>query len=453
LFSVLSVTLILQACGGGGGDSPATSATDTSAPPSSAGSITLSAASINRPVEVPSAALASPPFDSAKSLLVPPGFGIRVWARVNGARFMAVAPNGDVLVSLPNEGKVVLLRERSGDVPQQFDFATGMSKPQDMVFHTIGSTTYLYISESNQVTRSVYQSGDTQSATRETVVANLPNASEQGTYDHALKDIAIGPDDKLYVAIGSSCNACTDDAADPTRATIFQYNLDGTNGHMVARGIRNAEGLDFLPGTNTLWVTINERDDVEYPYDNDFDGDGVSDLGKVIPAYVNDNPPDLFTSIRDGGNYGWPYCNPVPNAAMNNLDMVHDVEFNGDDSKLDCATADKPVKGLHAHVAPLGFSFLQNSAVPAAYRSGAAIAQHGCWDCTTLNAGYKVSYVPFDGAGNAGAEMDLVTGFVTDPVGRTYWGRPVDVIADTKGNLLISDDYAGAIYQLYPLTQ
>jgi glucose/arabinose dehydrogenase len=78
------------------------------------------------------------------------------------------------------------------------------------------------------------------------------------------------------------------------------------------------------------------------------------------------------------------------------------------------------------------------------------VALHGCWNCTTLKAGYKVTYFPFDAAGNAGAEMDLVTGFVTDPVARSFWGRPVDAIADAKGNILISDDYAGAIYQLYP---
>ncbi|HVK94484.1 MAG TPA: sugar dehydrogenase, partial [Noviherbaspirillum sp.] len=88
--------------------------------------------------------------------------------------------------------------------------------------------------------------------------------------------------------------------------------------------------------------------------------------------------------------------------------------------------------------------------VAAAYRQGAVVAQHGCWNCTRLSAGYKLSFFPFDAAGNAGAEIDVVTGFVTDPDARQVWGRPVDAIADSSGNLLISDDYAGAIYQLYP---
>ena len=114
---------------------------------------------------------------------------------------------------------------------------------------------------------------------------------------------------------------------------------------------------------------------------------------------------------------------------------------------------DRASKGIRAHSAPLGMSFLHGSTVPPAYRSGAVIALHGCWNCTSLRAGYKVVYFPFDAQGNAGAEIDLVTGFVTDPDARALWGRPVDVIPDAKGNLLISDDYAGAIYQLYPRTQ
>jgi len=171
---------------------------------------------------------------------------------------MALAPNGDVLVSVPGEGKVVLLRDSGGGVPQQFDFATNMSQPHDLVFHTVAGTTYLYISESNQVTRSVYQAGDKESEAREAVVTDLPDASTpelQGMYGHALKNIAIGPDDKLYVSIGSSCNACDGDTvSDPIRASIYQYNADGSGRRLMAQGIRNAEGLDFLPGTNKLWV-------------------------------------------------------------------------------------------------------------------------------------------------------------------------------------------------------
>lgn len=319
---------LLLACSGGESTSTNPSADQSGAASNTADPVVSTAAAASVPVtlEVPQA-LSAAPFDVERKLSVPPAFGIRLWARVAGARFMALAPNGDVLVSYPAAGKVLLLRERANDLPESFEFASGLQKPHDMVFHTIGATTYLYIAESNRVTRAVYQSGDLQTRARTTVVDNLPDESNtelQGGYAHELKNIAISPDDKLYVSIASSCNACA---------------------------------------------------------------------------------------------------------------------------------ADRASKGMRAHSAPLGLSFLHKSTVPAAYRRGAVIALHGCWNCSSLQAGYKVVYFPFDLAGNAGDEIDLVTGFVTDAVARAAWGRPVDAIADAKGSLLISDDYAGAIYQLYPKAQ
>ena len=439
--------MLLSACGGGGGASTAPAAGQLAQQ--------AAAASSARALEVP-ATLAAAPFDTEKTLTLPPGFGIRLWARVPEARFMALAPNGDVLVSVPDAGKIVLLRPRASDIPQAFDYATGLRNPHDMVFHRIGNVTYLYVAESNRITRSVYQDGETASAERQTVVADLPDDSTpglQGAYGHQLKNIALSPvDHKLYVSIASACNACAiDTVSDPVRGAIYQYNADGSGGRLFARGLRNAEGLDFIPGTNTLWVAVNNRDEIRYPLDNDFDGDGTSDLGKLLPGYVDDNPPEPFTPVRDGGNYGWPFCNATPNVEMANLALLPDHELNINGASLDCRTADRPAKGLPAHSAPLGFSFLHASEVPGEYRSGAVIAQHGCWNCTSLSAGYRVTYIPFDAAGNAGTEIDLVTGFVTDPDARALWGRPVDAIADASGNLLISDDHAGAIYQLYRL--
>ncbi len=451
---VLTIMLggaFLGSCGGGGsGGATAASPVTPSAAPAAQ---QAAAASVVLPLEVP-AALAQEPFNTARNLVVPPGFGVRVWARVNKARFMALAPNGDVLVSVPSEGKIVLLRERAGDTPQAFDYATGLRGPHDMVFHAINGVTYLYVAETNRVTRSVYQPNETATGARETVVADLPDSSLAelgGTYGHELKNIALSPDHKLYVSVASACNACAEDTvSDPVRGAIYQYSADGKERGLYARGLRNAEGLDFIPGTNILWVTVNNRDEIKVAVNGDVDGDGTNDYGKTLPAYVDEYPPELFTSVRNGGDYGWPFCNSAPNATMSNLDVMADFDLNRDGTALNCAAVDRSAKGIRAHSAPLGFSFLQASAAPAAYRSGAAVAQHGCWNCTSLSAGYKVSYFPFDAAGNAGAEYDLVTGFVTDPAARTVWGRPVDVIPDARGNLLISDDYANAIYQLYP---
>lgn len=454
--TAISLACSLLACGGGGGSATAPALDQSPAAPqqpAAAPAPTAAAASVQVVLEVPPS-LAAEPFDAERLVTVPPGFGMRVWARIPGARFMALAPNGDILVSHPGSGKVYLLRERAGEVPQTFEFAAGMQKPHDMVFHTIGSTTYLYIAESQRVTRSEYQSGDIQTRVREVVVDDLPDASNtelQGSYFHELKNIALSPDNRLYVSIASSCNVCVEDTqSDPLRGAIYEYSADGTNRRLYAQGLRNAEGLDFIPGTSVLWVAVNNRDEIPYPFENDFDGDGVSDFGKVLPGFVDDNPPEPFTQVRDGGHYGWPFCNSLANATMSGLELVTDFNLNRDDAMFNCATADRASKGIQAHSAPLGMSFLHDSAVPEGYRNGAAIALHGCWNCTSLRAGYKVVYFPFDAAGNPGEEIDLVSGFVTDPDARTVWGRPVDVIADAKGTLLISDDYAGAIYQLYP---
>lgn len=447
----IALCSMLTACSGGGGSGESGTSTNSGTP--SGTNASASAATTVQTLEVPEV-LARGTFSTSKTLNVPPGMGIRLWARVNNARFLVLAPNGDVLVSIPDAGEIHLLRTQPNDVPQDFLFASGLRKPHDMVFHTIGSTVYLYITESHQVTRMAYHGGDTTLGAREVVVADLPDASSpelNGSYGHELKNIAIAPDNKLYVSIASDCNACAEDAqASPVRGAIYQYDADGRNGRLFARGLRNAEGLDFIPGTNTLWVAVNNRDEIKVPSPVDVDGDGSTDLGKLLPSFVDDNPPELFTAVRDGGNYGWPFCNSVPNTAMTNLELANDAELNSDGTRLNCRSVDRSSKGIHAHSAPLGLSFLHASNVPAAYRKGAVVALHGCWNCTALTAGFKVVYFPFDDAGNAGTEIDLVSGFVIDPQQRTVWGRPVDAIADAQGNILISDDYAGAVYQLYP---
>jgi glucose/arabinose dehydrogenase len=449
LASCCAALLLLASCGGGGGGGG-----DSTSGGGSSGPSNVSAATVTQVLEVPSD-LTSPPFDTPKTVRVPPGFKLKLWARVDNARFMALAPNGDVLVTNPGAGTITLLRETSSGSTEQFQFAAGMTFPHDMVFHQIGEVTYLYIAESNQVSRTIYQSGDTSLRDREVIVANLPDESTtelQGAYAHRLKNIALSSDNQLFVSIASSCNACAEDSvSDPVRGAIYQYNADGSNPRLYARGLRNAEGLDFIPGTQDLWITVANRDEMLYPFNNDFDGDGSDDYGKLIQSFVDFNPPELFTRVRPGANYGWPYCNALPNDSMSNLELVADVEFNPNGSVLDCSAVERPTKGMRAHSTALGLSFLHDTAVPAAYRRGAVTALHGCWNCSRFDAGYKVSYFPFDDAGNSGSEVELVTGFVANPDDKsTIWGRPVDVIADAKGRLLISDDLADAIYVLEP---
>ncbi|CAA9250957.1 MAG: L-sorbosone dehydrogenase [uncultured Cytophagales bacterium] len=407
------------------------------------------AASVPVKVQVPTS-MRTAPFDVDRYLTVPRDFAISVYARVSKPRFMAIAPNGDLLVSQPSTGKVLLVRPNGSSNPLVSDFATGLRNPHDIVFHAIGTATYVYIAESHQINRYAYTAGDLTARNRQVVVAGLPDASTpelKGSYGHQLKNIALDGNHKLYVSIASTCNACVSDTqSDPVRGSIYQYNADGTGRRLFARGLRNAEGLAFVPGTNHLWVVVNNRDNIAYPFNNDFDGDGTSDYGKVLAGYVDNHPPEAFTYVRDGGNYGWPFCNPNPDNTLVNMPFDRDYQFNAN-GQVDCNGMTRISRGIQAHSAPLGLTFLGGTAFANAYRNGAAVALHGSWN-RTKKTGYKVAYFPWNGTTQTPTgQVDLVTGFVNDAT-QIILGRPVDVAVDRQGDMFISDDYNGTIYKL-----
>lgn len=400
-------------------------------------------------VQIPDG-MASSPFNVPRTLVVPPGFSIKVFARVAGARFMAVAPNGDLLVSNPGAGIVTLLRQESQGKPRHFTFASHLHNPHDIVFHQLQDRTYVYIAESNRVVRALYGSGQTHIGDMEVVVDNLPDASSpalKGSYGHQLKNIALNGD-KLYVSIASTCNACESDTkSDPIRGAIYEYDADGKNRRLYAQGLRNAEGLAFRPGTKELWAVVNNRDNIAYPFHKDWNGGSKDDYGKVMQSYVDGHPPDLLVQVKDGGHYGWPFCNSNPDNGLDNMPYDRDVQLNPDGKQLDCERIDRATKGIAAHSAPLGMSFLQDSNLPAPYRNALVTALHGCWNCSKLN-GHKIELYPLNADGSVRNAVDLVTGWVTDAERRERWGRPVDVVPDGRGGLYISDDYSGTIYLL-----
>ncbi|WP_242054777.1 PQQ-dependent sugar dehydrogenase [Nostoc flagelliforme] len=403
-------------------------------------------ASVETQLKVPYS-MSYTPFNISRYLKVPPNFSASVYARIEKARFMAVAPNGDLLVSQPSKGKVLIVRPNGTKDPIISDFVTGLRKPHDIVFHKIGNTTYIYIAESHQINRFIYNSGDIVAQNRQIVVTGLPDSSTselKGSYGHELKNIALDANHNLYVSIASACNACKEDTvSNPKRGAIYIYNADGTNQRLFAEGLRNAEGLAFVPGTNDLWVVVNNRDQIAYPFN-----DGSGNYGKIIPSYVDDHPPEEFTKVRDGGNYGWPFCNPNPDTpnGLNNMPFDRDYEFNADGS-VNCDAMDRITKGIQAHSAPLGLTFLQNTNFPSLYSSGVVTALHGSWN-RQKKTGYKISYFPWNSTTNTpGDEIDLVNGWLI-PGTEEVWGRPVDMVVDQQGNLLISDDYSGTIYKL-----
>ncbi len=396
-------------------------------------------------VDVPEG-LRAPPFDVPRQLSIPPGFSISVFARVRGARFLAVAPNGDVLVSQPGTGDVKLLRPRPGQPPEQFDWATGLRRPHDIVFSRQGDTTWVYVAEVHQVTRSPWTSGETQRPPAPVLVGDLPDRSTpelRGAYGHELKNIAVDTAGRLYVSIASTCNVCLSDTqSTPRRAAIYRYAPDGGGGRLFAQGLRNAEGLAFVPGTDTLWVTVNARDNIPYPHN-----DGTFQYGRVIPEYVDNHPPESLTRVRDGAHYGWPFCNPNPDTPQGLQRMPYDPDYDlNREGHVDCGRMEPIDQGIQAHSAPLGLAFLQGTAFPAPYDAGVVVAYHGSWN-RTRRTGYRVVHFPWDAARERPlGEQPLVSGWVDEE--QRDWGRPVDVAVTADGGLLISDDGAGALYLL-----
>ncbi len=401
---------------------------------------------VSKKITVPTSMKASP-FNTDRSLSIPADFEISVYARINTARFMATTPDGNLLVSVPAEGKIKLVKSVSSGDPVVSDFATGLTQPHDMVFHILHDTTFLYISEEAQINRYVYHNGDLTAKNRKIVISNLPSISLpelKGAYSHRLKNIALDKDHHLYVSIASSCNACAEDTkSDPVRGAMYVYNADGSNGRLFARGIRNSEGLDFIPGTNDLWAVVNNRDNIVYPYN-----DNTGNYGKTITSFVDNNPPEEFIHVTDGANFGWPFCNPDPRQGMDNMTFVRDYELNKDGTAADCDKMTSINKGIQAHSAPLGMLFLQNSAFPSHYKYAALVGLHGSWN-RAVKTGYKVIYFPWDTTTQRpGGQIDLIRGFLNSDSSQVF-GRPVDIAVSPQGDLFISDDYSGTIYKMH----
>lgn len=411
-------------------------------------------AAASRPVTVNAAAdLASEPFDIHRELMIPPGFAIDVWARAKNARFIAVAPDGDVLVSQPQQGSITLFRPRENGSPEAVAYARGLNLPHDMVFHVLNGHMYLYLAEVDRVTRYEYQEDALVLPPGEVIVANLPTQRLPGEprYRHRLKNLALR-NDVLFVSIGSSTNANPADLEqEPKRAAIYAYHADvagqeARDGRLYASGLRNAVGLAIAPDTGSLWVTVNERDETLYPFHNSWRGSGGDDYGKEIQSFVDNYPAEEIIEVRDGAHYGWPFCNPNPADGYDNMSFDNDVETNPDGERFNCQIDATPItKGLQAHTAPLGLSFWAGE--HGGPLDTLVVALHGSWNRDVL-AGYKVISYPYRG-GSLGSEQDLVSGWVTDARSGEYWGRPVDAVPLDDDSLLISDDYSGTIYRLY----
>lgn len=331
---------------------------------------------------------------------LPPGFRIQTFASGLGApRMMAVSPGGDLFVSVPARGQIVALPDRDGDgrADRVVVYAEGLNRPHGLAFFR----GFLHVAETGAVVRFRSRPGDLAGDMPEVVVRDLPSGG-----GHWTRTIAFGPDGKMYVSVGSSCNVCQE--RDPRRAAILQYNPDGTGERIFARGIRNAVGIAFRPQTGELWATNNARDWL---------GD--------------DFPPDTILLVKEGAHYGWPSCNGR---------RVPDPDFGRPDF---CKTTALPAAEIQAHSAPLGLTFYAGGMFPAEYGGSLFVALHGSWN-RSVPTGYKVIRIPMRG-GTPGTPQDFATGWLR---GGRAWGRPVDVITGRDGALYVSDDRTGAIYRI-----
>src|SRR5882762_1636776 len=326
-------------------------------------------------------------------LYVPTGFNVNLFAEgLDGARSLALGPGGAVFVTLSSDGEIVRLVDADGDgvADARSTVLSGLSFPFGLAFR--GDT--MYFAEQTAVRRL-----DPGATTPVTLVSNLPSGG------HVTRTIAFGPDNLLYVAIGSSCNVC-DDAL--PRAAVTRYNLDGSNPHTFATGLRNSVGMAFHPTTGELWANNNDRDD----------------LGDELP-------PEHLNILRDGKWYGWPQCY-LPG------------EANPEYPNADCSGVEPPAITFQAHSAPLGLAFYAGSMFPAEYQGDAFMTYHGSWN-RTVPTGAKVVRVRVQN-GRPTAIDDFVTGWQLADGSR--WGRPVSLLVMPDGALLVSDDYAGRIWRV-----
>ncbi len=337
-----------------------------------------------------------------EKIRLPPGFQIETYAdNIEGARSMALGPEGILFVGTKDKGNVYALvdTQHRKKIDKVYVIARGLNMPNGVAFKD-GA---LYVAEVHRILRFDNIVSRLNDPPKPVVIyKNYPSDDH-----HGWKFIRFGPDNQLYVPVGAPCNIC--DPGDPY-ASITRLSVDGSNMEVYARGIRNTVGFDWHPVTKQLWFTDNGRDL----------------LGDELP------PDELNRASTAGQHFGYPFCHAGD---------ISDPAFGKD---RPCSSFEPPAQKLGPHVAALGMRFYTGKMFPEKYRNQIFIAEHGSWN-RSKKLGYRVMWVRLEG-NKAVSYEPFAEGWLQ---GQKPWGRPVDVQIMPDGSLLISDDYAGAIYRVH----
>jgi glucose/arabinose dehydrogenase len=349
--------------------------------------------------------IAPPPFAAPPDQLpipqlkLPKGFNIEVYASgIANARSLQLGDKGTVFVSNRQLDKVYAISDQNGKREVKA-IASGLDRPNGLAFHN-GT---LYITEGTKISKLEKIEDNLDNPPQLVVVYDeLPNHQS-----HGWRYTAIGPDRKLYINVGAPCNICT---PPEENAQIRRINLDGSGAEVVARGVRNSVGFDWHPVTKQLYFTDNGRDWLS----EDLPEDELNRVTKV------------------GQHFGYPYCHQG-NFTDRELGWGHSCDEFVD-----------PVALLGPHTAALGMRFYTGRMFPAEYRNAIFIARHGAWNKTKKTGG-DVVVAKLSPNGTVKSVEPFLTGFIQN---NAYIGRPVDVLVMKDGSLLVSDDYAGAVYRV-----
>lgn len=354
-----------------------------------------------------------------KNVNLPDGFKISLYAIVPDARHMAVGPSTGVVFVGTRKTKMWAVTDSSkirvADSVTRFAPSVSMKVPNGVCFSRDG---ILYSVEHNRVlaypaAEFFYEGPD---VAADVVVAQdklIP--VEEESFNHGARTCVIGPDNKLYITLGNPFNVPPKDKISLYdkygMMGIVRMDRDGKNREVYAYGVRNSVGLDFNPADDTLWFT-----------DNQVDGMG------------DDTPPgELNRATKIGQNFGFPYYGGGD---------VRTVEYMDEEPPADVVF---PEVEMDAHAADLGMTFYTGKMFPEKYQGGVFVAQHGSWNRTTP-VGARIMFTSLNEEGTADQTEVFADGWLTS--NNEYLGRPVDVKMLPDGSLLVSDDYAGAIYRI-----